>query len=69
MCVDEREAGRTVKLQGHKGYGLQVLGVKCSGKECGKEVKKKVQTGWSGRGKVSGVVCDKRVASKVKGNI
>ena len=34
--------------------------------ECGKVVKKRVQAGCSGWGKVSGVICDQRVAAKVK---
>ena len=42
--------------------------VQCNG-ERGKEVKKRVQAGLSGWRKVSGVICDKRVAAKVKGKV
>lgn len=35
--------------------------------ECGKGVKKRLQAGWSGWTRVSGVICDKRVAVEVKG--
>ena len=35
----------------------------------GKEVKKRVQAGWSGWTKVSGVISDTRVEAKVKGKV
>ncbi|KAF7647206.1 hypothetical protein LDENG_00175930 [Lucifuga dentata] len=37
--------------------------------ECGKEVKKRVQAGWNGWRKVSGVMCDKRVSARMKGKV
>ena len=37
--------------------------------ECGKEVKKRVQAGWNGWRKVSGVMCDRRVSAKMKGKV
>ncbi len=37
--------------------------------ECGREAKKRVQAGWSGWRRVSGVICDRRVPARVKGNI
>lgn len=37
--------------------------------ECGREVKKRVQAGWSGWGRVSGVICDRRVPARVKGKV
>ena len=60
MCVNERNPRGTVRLQGaemkkvedFKNLGSTVQ----SNRECGKEVKKLVQTGWNGGIKVSGVI-------------
>ena len=37
--------------------------------ECGREVKKKVQAGWNGWRRMSGVICDRRVPVRVKGKV
>ncbi|KAF7686902.1 hypothetical protein C0J45_22503, partial [Silurus meridionalis] len=38
--------------------------------ECVREVKKRVQTGWSGwRRVIAGVICDRRVSARVKGKV
>ncbi|KAK3516596.1 hypothetical protein QTP70_021949, partial [Hemibagrus guttatus] len=34
--------------------------------ECGKEVKKRVQAGWNGWRKVSGVLCDRKISARIK---
>ena len=34
--------------------------------ECGKELKKCVQAGWNGSRKMSGVMCHKKVSSRIK---
>ena len=34
--------------------------------ECGREVKKRVQAGWNGWRRMSGVICDRRVPARVK---
>ena len=34
--------------------------------ECGRKVKKRVQAGWNGWRRMSGVICDKRVPARVK---
>ncbi|KAK3517044.1 hypothetical protein QTP70_033834, partial [Hemibagrus guttatus] len=71
MCVNEREGSGTVRLQGEEVKKVQefkYLGstVQSNG-ECGKEVKKRVQAGWNGWRKVSGVLCDRENISENQG--
>ncbi|KAK3568084.1 hypothetical protein QTP86_030306 [Hemibagrus guttatus] len=73
MCVNEREGSGTVRLQGEevkKVQELKYLGstVQSNG-ECGKEVKKRVQAGWNGWRKVSGVLCDRKISARIKGKV
>ncbi|KAK3532125.1 hypothetical protein QTP86_008586 [Hemibagrus guttatus] len=73
MCVNEREGSGTVRLQGEevkKVQELKYLGstVQSNG-ECGKEVKKRVQAGWNGWKKVSGVLCDRKISVRIKGKV
>ncbi|KAK3526912.1 hypothetical protein QTP86_004706 [Hemibagrus guttatus] len=73
MCVNEREGGGTVRLQGEEVQKVQefkYLGstVQSNG-ECGKEVKKRVQAGWNGWRKVSGVLCDRKISARIKGKV
>ncbi|KAK3507091.1 hypothetical protein QTP70_005315 [Hemibagrus guttatus] len=73
MCVNEREGSGTVKLQGEEVKKVQefkYLGstVQSNG-ECGKEVKKRVQAGWNGWRKVSGVLCDQKISARIKGKV
>ncbi|KAK3523637.1 hypothetical protein QTP70_005839 [Hemibagrus guttatus] len=73
MCVNEREGCGTVRLQGEEVKKLQefkYLGstVQSNG-ECGKEVKKRVQAGWNGWRKVSGVLCDRKISARIKGKV
>ncbi|KAK3547576.1 hypothetical protein QTP86_025465, partial [Hemibagrus guttatus] len=37
--------------------------------ECGKEVKKRVQAGWNGWRKVSGVLCERKISARIKGKV
>ncbi|KAK3532141.1 hypothetical protein QTP86_008594 [Hemibagrus guttatus] len=71
MCVNEREGSGRVRLQGEEVKKVQefkYLGstVQSNG-ECGKEVKKRVQAGWNGWRKVSGVLCDRKISARIKG--
>ncbi|KAK3558663.1 hypothetical protein QTP86_023102, partial [Hemibagrus guttatus] len=73
MCVNEREGSGTVRLQGEEVKKVQefmYLGstVQSNG-ACGKEVKKRVQAGWNGWRKVSGVLCDRKISARIKGKV
>ncbi|KAK3518340.1 hypothetical protein QTP86_018635, partial [Hemibagrus guttatus] len=73
MCVNEREGSGTVRLQGEEVKKVQefkYLGstVQSNG-ECGTEVKKRVQAGWNGWRKVSGVLCDQNISARIKGKV
>ncbi|KAK3506434.1 hypothetical protein QTP70_002155 [Hemibagrus guttatus] len=73
MCVNEMEGSGTVRLQGEEVKKVQefkYLGstVQSNG-ECGKEVKKRVQAGWNGWRKVSGVLCDRKISARIKGKV
>ncbi|KAK3571170.1 hypothetical protein QTP86_003655 [Hemibagrus guttatus] len=72
-CVNEREGSGTVRLQGEevkKVLEFKYLGstVQSNG-ECEKEVKKRVQAGWNGWRKVSGVLCDRKISVRIKGKV
>ena len=74
MCVNERQdnSSGTVKMQGEevaKVEDFKYLGstVQSNG-ECGREVKKRVQAGWNGWRRMSGVI-DRRVPARVKGKV
>ena len=70
MSVNARNPNGTVKLQGaeiRKMEDFKYLGSTVqSNKECGKEVKKRMQAGWTGWRKVSGVI---RVSARMKGKV
>ena len=75
MCVNERQdnSSGTVNMPGEevaKVEDFKYLGstVQING-ECGREVKKRVQAGWNGWRRMSGVVCDRRVPAIVKGKV
>ena len=75
MCVNERQdnSSGTVKMQGEevaKVEDFKYLGstVQSNG-ECGREVKKRIQAGWNGWRRMSGVICDRRVPARVKGKV
>ena len=73
MCVNERDDGETVLLQGvevPKVKEFTYLGstVQCNG-GCGSEVKRRVQAGWNNWRRVSGVICNRRLSACAKGKV
>ena len=73
MCVNKRQdnGNGTVKMQEvAKVEDFKYLGspVQSNG-ECGREVKKRVQAGWNGWRRMSGVICDRRLPARVKGKV
>ena len=75
MCVNERQdnSSDTVKMQGEevpKMENFKYMGSTVQSKgECGREVKKILQAGWNGWRRMSGVICDRRVPTGVKGKM
>ena len=69
MCVNEKDNGETVQLQGVKVTKVKEL--KCLGSTvqgdggCGTEVKRRVQAGWNGW-RVARVICDRRLSASAK---
>ena len=73
MCVNERQVNGTVKMEAEEVVKVEDFkylssSVQING-ECGREVKKRVQAGWNGWGRISGVNCDRRVPARLKGNV
>ena len=73
LYVNERQVNGTVEMQGEevaKMENFKYLGstVQSNG-DCGREVKKRVQAGWNGWRRMSGVICDRRVPARVKGRV
>ena len=70
LCINGGNDDETVKMEDTKVPRVKefkYLGstVQESG-GCEREVKKRVQAGWNGWRKVSGVICDKRLPARVK---
>ena len=65
-----RRNGEDGGYKSAKSKGIKYLGstVQKSG-SCEREVKRKVQAGWNGWKKVSGVICDRRFPARVKGKV
>ena len=73
LCVNGENDEETVKMEDTKVPRVKefkYLGstVQESG-SCEREVKRRVQAGWKGWRKVSGVICDKRLPARVKGKV
>ena len=73
LCITGGNDDKTVKMEDAKvprvkefkylGSTLQESG------SCKREVKKRVQAGWNGWRRVSGVICDRRLPARVKGKV
>ena len=73
LCVNGKNDDETVKIDDTKvprvkefkylGSTVQESGV------CEREIKRRVQAGWNGWRKVSGVICDRRLPARVKGKV
>ena len=73
LCVNRGDDEETVKMQDTKVPRVKkfkYLGstVQESG-SCEREVKRRVQEGWNGWRKVSGVICDRTLPARVKGKV
>ena len=73
LCMNGGNDDKTVKMEDTKVPRLKefkYLGsiVQKSG-SCEREVKKRVQAGWNGWRKVSGVICERRLPARVKGKV
>ena len=73
FCINRGNDNETVKMQDGKmprvkkfkylGSTMQESG------GCKREVKKRVQAGWNGWRRVSGIICDRRLPARVKGKV
>ena len=73
LCVNGGNDKETVKMDDIKVARVKEFKylkstVQKSG-SCEREVKKRVQAGWNGWRKVSGVICDRRLPARVKGKV
>ena len=73
LCINGGNDDKTVKMEDTK--VLRVKEFKYLGSTvqesvgCEREVKKRVQAGWNGWKRVSGVICDRRLPARVKGKM
>ena len=73
LCINGGNDDETVKMEDtivSRVMEFKYLGstVQESG-GCEREVKKRVQAGWNGWRRLSGVICDKRLPARVKGKV
>ena len=73
LCVNVENDEETVKMKDTKVPRVKefkYLGSTVQKRDSGeREVKKRVQAGWNGWRKVSGVICDRRLPARVKGKV
>ena len=69
LCVNGRNDEETVKMENTKVPRIKKF--KCLGStmqesgSCERKIKRRVQAGWNGRRKVSGIICDRRLPDRV----
>ena len=73
LCINAGNDDETVKMEDTKvprvkEFKYLETTVQESG-GCEREVKKRVQAGWNGWRRVSGVICDRRLPARVKGKV
>ena len=72
LCINGGNDDETVKMEDTKVPRVKefkYLGSTVQESGCEREVKKRVQAGWNGWRRVSGVICDKRLPARVKGKV
>ena len=73
LCVNGRNDKETVKIEDTKVPRVKEFKYLGSMVQesyiCETEVKRRVQAGWNGWRKVSGVICDRRLPARVKGKV
>ena len=73
FCINGGNDDKTVKMEDAKVPRLKEFKhLRSTMQEkggCEREVKKRVQAGWNGWKRVSGVICDKRLPARVKGKV
>ena len=69
MCVNERQDNGTMRMQGEEVAKVDDFNTWAQLYSNGREVKKRVQAGWNGWRRMSGVICDRRVPARVNGKV
>ena len=73
LCINGGNDDETVKMEDTKvpkSKEFKYLGSTVQESvDCEREVKKRVQAGWNGWRKVSGVICDRKLPARVKGKV
>ena len=73
LCINRGNDEETVKMEDTKVSRVKKFKYLGSTMQesasCEREVKKRVQAGWKGWRKVSGVICDRRLPARVKGKV
>ena len=73
LCINRGNDNETVKMEDAKVPRVKkfkYLGSTVQeGGGCERDVKKRVQAGWNGWRRVSGVICNRRLPARVKGKV
>ena len=69
LCINGGNNNKTVKIVPRvKEFKYSGSTVQESG-DCEREVKKRVQAGWNGWRRVSGIICDRKLSARVKDKV